>query len=137
MYHRFPRPEPVSLFAAGRIPGGRRIPSAPGGGLPVPRAFGLLAMSTRALVRHRAGTTQLLQLHCIPCQANLPILAPQVGLGQDNRPDNGASPEYCPFGSSAPAAGNRLELIHFMGCKKIWAQSTLECARALLRFSCS
>lgn len=113
-FHRFPRPEPVGLGSAGRIPGGRRMPRA-AGRLPDDRAL----ISTRAFARASAGTTQVLQLHWRPCQANFPILDPHVGLGQVRRPDNGASPAYWAVGSVSDAEGYKLERIHFMGCKKM------------------
>lgn len=62
------------------------------GKLPGPRIMLTLSdMSTLAFARPIAGTTHSPQLHCIPCQANLPILAPQDELGQVRRPDKGAS----------------------------------------------
>ena len=104
-------PRPGSLGSTGRIPGGKRIPSAAGDRCAI---FIRVAISTRALASPRAGTIQLLQLHGIPCHANLPIFPPQVGLGQIRRPDNGASPPY----SLPVEVGKRLGFIHLRGCRK-------------------
>lgn len=104
-------PRPGSLGSTGRIPGGKRMPSAAGDRCAI---FIRVAISTRALASPRAGTIQLLQLHGIPCHANLPIFPPQVGLGQIRRPDNGASPPY----SLPVEVGKRLGFIHLRGCRK-------------------
>lgn len=130
--HRFPRPAPGSLAAGARMPGGIRIP-IPAGRFPGPRAaLTFLAISTRALARPMAGVTQWPQLHCMPCQANLPMLAPQAVLGHIKRPDKGASPEPSVYESEPSFDGNMLDRIHFIGCRKICAHSV-----SLLRFSCS
>lgn len=74
--------------------GGRRIPITAGGSLfllgPPAPVFERSTMSIRALATPIAGTTHLPQLHCMPAQANLPMLDPHAGLGQIRRPDNGA-----------------------------------------------
>lgn len=123
---RLPRPEPGSLLSGARIPGGIRIP-IPAGRFPGPRGtFVLLALSTRALARPIAGVTQCPQLHCMPCQANLPMLAPQAVLGQIRRPDRGASPEPSLYESEPSFDGNMLDRIHFIGCKKMCAHSVFD-----------
>lgn len=51
--------------------------------------------STRPLASENAGTTHSRQLHCRPCQAKRPTLAPHLGFGQPRRPSSAPS-------SSAP-----------------------------------
>lgn len=100
----------------------------PAGRFPGPRArLTRLAISTRALARPMAGVTQWPQLHCIPCHANLPILAPQEVLGQIKRPDKGASPEPSSYESEPSCEdGNILGRIHFIGCKNTCAHSVFD-----------
>ncbi len=84
-YHKLPLP-PIFL-----IPGGNRIALPPRAVLPapapVPRLVGR-ASSTLLLAIPKPGVTHPPQLHRNPCQANLPILAPHFGFGQDRRPSS-------------------------------------------------
>lgn len=126
---RLPRPE--SVGSADRIPGGTRMPSAAG----APRASGFtrLAISTRALASPIAGTTQLLQLHFIPCHANFPMFPPHAEFGHVMRPDKGGSPVY----SLSDGPGNRLGCIHLSGCMNRWPHSVFARVFWLSFFSCS
>lgn len=121
-YRLFPRPP-----ASGRIPGGNRMPNAAAGDR---AASGLrLTTSIRALARPMAGTTQLPQLHCIPCQANLPMFWAQVVFGQVSRPDSGASSGCAPYTLSEESPlpwvvfGKRDGRIQVKGCRKTCAHS--------------
>ena len=134
--HRFPRPVADSSTGLGLIPGGRRMPNAAAGD----RAAKLLrfVISTLALARPIAGTTQLPQLHCMPCQANLPMFCPQLALGHVRRPDNGASSGREPYSEPEDSVvlGNKHGRIHVRGCKKTWAHSIPTCALARFSDSC-
>lgn len=87
-----------------------------------------LITSTRALASPMAGTTQFVQLHCMPGQANLPIFCSHLALGQVRRPDNGGS---------SSVSGNKQGRIQVSGCKKTWAHSVPMGFLALARVSCS
>jgi hypothetical protein len=105
------------------MPGGMRIPKAAGGKPPAPRAMlNRSDISTLAFARPMAGTIHSPQLHCIPCQANLPILAPQAVFGHVKRPDNGASSGREPYSvasESAVVLGKRDGRIHVSGWRKM------------------
>lgn len=130
--YRFPLPVSSAALAFGLIPGGKRMPDAAAGD----RAAKLVRFitSTRALASPIAGTTQLPQLHCMPCQANLPMFWPQTVLGQVRRPDSGASSGWEPYTASEESVvlGKRQGRIHVRGCKKTWAHSV-----PFVRASCS
>lgn len=87
-----------------------------------------LTTSTRALASPMAGTTQFVQLHCMPGQANLPMFCSHLALGQVRRPDNGGS---------SSVSGNKQGRIQVSGCKKTWAHSVPMGFLALARVSCS
>lgn len=92
----------------GLIFGGKRIPE---GKLPGPRRMATGSeMSTLALAKPIAGTTQSPQLHFIPCHANFPMLELHELLGHVRRPDKGA-----PSG----VFGKRLGRIHVNGLVNI------------------
>ncbi|EEP80744.1 conserved hypothetical protein [Uncinocarpus reesii 1704] len=82
-------PFSASVSSFRLIPGGILIPA------PFPIAPNLLTptstTSTLALAKAIAGTIHTPQLHRIPGQANFPIFAPQVVLGQTRRPARGGS----------------------------------------------
>lgn len=97
------------------------MPNAAGGNRPGPCPVLIRSnMSTLALATPMAGTTQSLQLHCMPCHANLPMLNPQALFGQVRRPESGASSED---EASGVLLGKRHGRIHVSGCRKTCAQS--------------
>jgi len=79
---------------------------------PLALDWALRTWSTLPLTIPKPGVTQPPQLQRNPCQANLPMLAPHLGLGHARRPSNP------PWAS--------VSFIHDSGCKKIWAQGSVE-----------